>query len=390
MSNKFSRRSFVQRTAASSLGLLAASSVLSANASAPVTPKIGLPEEWRNKQDHMLYRRLGRTWMMLSEIVMGTFPFNDPQYLPVVEAGVERGINYIDTASSYSNGKVESTLGGFLKIQSKREKVFLATKLSTYYGLLDRFIDEVIKDLPQGKKDALQKQALKLIEERAATKPGYHINYFGGQERQFEREYFRFLALKEYGYQNKWKKELKSHTYKLVEDALGRLQTDYIDVLFLPHALTMPEMLDDELLREMFEELKNKGIIKASAVSFHNDVTTNLSKSIDAGFYDVTMFAYNIANHAALESNIYRAKQHDMGLIAMKLARKFAMSDYPSWIEDKLNEAIPDKSLSKFTKAYLWGLQNENLSACISQMETIEMIKENLSLIGKKVELTKV
>lgn len=391
-SDKISRRDFVQKSAATSLAVFVAPSIIKAdNSDAEIKQDLSPKNlEWRNKQNGMVYRKLGRTGLMVSELVMGTFPFNDIKHLSVVEAAVERGINYLDTASAYSQGKVETVIGNYIKTPAHREKVFLSTKLSTYYSAIDGFIDEMIKDLSETKKSQIRKNANILLEERGALKAGYHVNYFGGQERQFDQSYFRYFVLKEYGYQKEWKKKIKAHVQHLFESSLKRLQTDYIDVLFLPHALTMPEMLDDDILKEVFAEWKQQGVIKASAVSFHNDVSANLSKAIEMGFYDVAMFAYNITNHAALENLIYQGKKADMGLIAMKIARNLAMKDQPSWRLDKLNATIPDKSLSKFAKAYLWGLQNQNLSACISQMETVEIIEENLSVIGRKVELQKV
>jgi hypothetical protein len=38
-------------------------------------------------------------------------------------------------------------------------------------------------------------------------------------------------------------------------------------------------------------------------------------------------------------------------------------------------------------KAYLWALQNQNISAVISNLWDEQYIDENLSVTGKKVEL---
>lgn len=387
-----SRRKFFQNSLVSSVGIVMAPSVLGNNEDLPLLLNQGQTKkaEWRNKQNDMSYRMLGKTGLMVSEIVLGTFPFNDSKSIPVIDAAVERGVNYLDVAAAYSNGEVEKVVGQFLKKPGNRDKVFVSTKLSSFYNYLDHVVDEIVKGLTQAKKDTIQAKANELINRRSVLKPGYHFNYFKGQEAQVNSAYFRHFVLQEYGFKAEWKKKIKSAAYQLLTDGLTRLQTDYVDVLHCPHGVAMPEMLDDDILRELFAEFKQKGMVRNAGVSFHNDVSANLAKAVEVGYYDLAMFAYNIANHAALENLMYKANQAGMGLIAMKVAKPFSMNDSPQWRLEKLNTAIPDKSLSKFAKAYLWALQNPNLSCCVSQMETIEKLKDNLQVVGEKVTIKSV
>ena len=387
--SKESRRAFFQKTAASSLGLLVAPGILKAEEPYQQETPLKVEPEWRNKQTDMQYRMLGRTGMMVSELVLGTFPFDNDSFFTILDKAIEKGINYFDSAAAYSQGGVESTMGRYFKKSGNREKVFLTTKLSSYYGVIDGYVNEIMKGLPSAKQESLRTKVQRMIDERTVMRPGYHMNYFNGQEKQFATTYLRHIVLKEYGYKKEWKTQIKKSAYKLLESSLKRLETDYLDVLFCPHGSSMPEMMDD-ILKELFAEFKQKGLVKAAAVSFHNDVSSNLNNAIKVGYYDVAMFAYNIANHAALESSIYQAKQAGMGLVAMKNARLFAMNNQPKWREDKLNTALPNVKLSVYAKAYLWALQNPNLSCCVSQMETEEILNENLLVIGKKVDVQKV
>ena len=183
-------------------------------------------------------------------------------------------------------------------------------------------------------------------------------------------------------------KQIKKSARQLLDQGLKRLQTDYVDIFHCHHGCAMPEMMDDEILRELFIEFKQQGKIRASAVSFHNDVQYNLEKAIDVGYYDVVMPAYNIANHAGLERPIARAKKAGLGVVAMKLARALVKNN-PQWRIEKLNSSISEGDLSKFAKAYLWGLQNPNISCCVSQMETIAKLEDNLQVVGRRVELSK-
>src|SRR2546425_9769702 len=62
--------------------------------------------QWRNRQSGMAYRRLGRTGMMISEVVMGGNTIAPDNYDHVLLA-LDHGLNYLDTAPAYGQGKSE-------------------------------------------------------------------------------------------------------------------------------------------------------------------------------------------------------------------------------------------------------------------------------------------
>jgi predicted aldo/keto reductase-like oxidoreductase len=105
-----SRREFLRSLA---LGGLAAVSSLPSPA-----------QEWRRKKGEIWYRRLGRTGLFVSEISLGSSPLPDWALFREI---VERGVNYIDTSSSYSNGNSERQIGRLLK-EAGRDKVSVCTK----------------------------------------------------------------------------------------------------------------------------------------------------------------------------------------------------------------------------------------------------------------------
>lgn len=388
-SPKSTRRKFFQQSAAASVGLALGPAALAGSAKSSDPEIASQPPEpiWRNRRDGMSYRMLGRTGMMVSELVVGTLPYQDDSYFPILDAEIAKGMNYLDCAQAYGQGKAETNIGAYLKDRGIRDDIFLATKLSGYFGYQANLMREIEKTLSASQIEELKQRADTMIEERGVLKPGYHHNYFGRQEAQIPSNYYRHLILQEHGNRDGWKEKNKAHARKLLNESLERLQTDHVDVLHCPHGIAMPELMDDEALREVFADFKADGLIRASALSFHNDVGTHLAKAIDVGYYDVAMFAYNIANNAALEPDIHRANQAGMGLIAMKVARLFAMQDQPVWREQKLDTAIPDEKLSTFSKAYLWALQNPHLSACVSQMESVEEVADNYAIVGRKVDL---
>jgi hypothetical protein len=80
-----------------------------------------------------------------------------------------------------------------------------------------------------------------------------------------------------------------------------------------------------------------------------------------------------------------------MGLIAMKAAHAVAthhkaLQPIPDWRVQKIHRIIPGEMKAPM-KAYLWALQNPNITAVISNLWDETFIKENLSLAGRKVAL---
>jgi len=387
---KNTRRNFVRSVVASSVGLGVAPAAISSEKKSSVETKRAkaAPPEWRNRQSGMAYRRFGNTGMMVSEIVMGTTPWKDESYIRIIEASMEKGINYIDTAPAYSRGNAEKVIGKFLEKSGKRDDLFLSSKISFYDEFMRKLIDDVLNGLPSEKKSDLEKRAEAMIEERGVLKPGYHFKYFNGQDNKFKTAYIRHLVVKEHGPRKDWKPKIKARMHELVDNSLKALKTDHLDVLHCPHGVAMPEMLDEENIREVFSELKAEGKVRFAALSMHNDVAGNLDKAVELGHYDGAMIAYNIGNHASLERSILKAKQAGMGLVAMKVARAVSNPgmDIPQWRIQKLNDAIPDE-MSLQSKAYLWALQNPNISCCVSEMPTTEAVADNAAATGRKVDI---
>src|SRR5215831_15373016 len=81
----------------------------------------------------MEYRQLGNSGVRVSIIGLGTNRFGAPEVPQVevnriVDAAMDHGINFIDTANTYQNGASEESLGHALK--GHLDKVVLATKFS--------------------------------------------------------------------------------------------------------------------------------------------------------------------------------------------------------------------------------------------------------------------
>lgn len=82
----------------------------------------------------MNYRQLGKTGFNVSEISLGTWQvggkwgssFNDANADAILNAAIDSGINFIDTADVYANGLSETAVGRVAR--SRSEKLYIATK----------------------------------------------------------------------------------------------------------------------------------------------------------------------------------------------------------------------------------------------------------------------
>ena len=81
----------------------------------------------------MNYRRLGRSGLMVSELVLGTMNFGHKtgrtESLSIIDAAIDAGINLIDCADAYSGGESERVLGEALRRDGKRKSVLLTSKV---------------------------------------------------------------------------------------------------------------------------------------------------------------------------------------------------------------------------------------------------------------------
>ena len=75
------------------------------------------------QEPQLAYRTLGRTGLKVTTLSFGAML--TPEY-EVIRAGIDSGINYVDTARRYLNGRSESIVGR--AIQGIRDKIYLATK----------------------------------------------------------------------------------------------------------------------------------------------------------------------------------------------------------------------------------------------------------------------
>jgi 1-deoxyxylulose-5-phosphate synthase len=84
------------------------------------------------------YRNLGRTGVRVSPLCLGAMNFGDvtseADSMRIIDAAIDAGINFIDTANVYSAGESERIVGKALRANGKRDDVVLATKVHGNMG----------------------------------------------------------------------------------------------------------------------------------------------------------------------------------------------------------------------------------------------------------------
>ncbi|TVR70871.1 MAG: aldo/keto reductase [Marinilabiliales bacterium] len=355
----------------------------------PAPPEKAVPLEWRNRQSSMAYRQLGRTGLMVSEVVAGGDPVKNDNYKHL-ELAMEMGLNYMDTAPAYGRGESETAFGKLLDSPAKREKVYIATKISGYSWVRNNMYREIFNGLPSAKQEAYLKEAKDTIAEKRVEQPGYFLSYWPNHINAFDGAYLSNVMMKDYGHKVEGSGEFRKAIISSLEDSLKRVGTDYFDILLCPHGASSAEELQNEEMLGTIEYLKKQGKIRFLGVSTHNDPAGVISAATNTGKYDMVMASYNIINGGFLEDAIRNAKENGVGIIAMKAAMAVATHhsrlEIPEWRVAKVNRVVPG-DLKPPMKAYLWALQNPNITAVISNLWDETYIRENLSLAGKKVEL---
>lgn len=119
----------------------------------------------------MRYRPLGTTGWQISEISFGAWAIggswgtvNDAESLAALQRAMDLGVNFIDTADVYGDGRSERLVGE--AIRSRRERVYVATKagrrLSPHIAAgytaenLEPYIDRSLRNLGTDRIDLLQ------------------------------------------------------------------------------------------------------------------------------------------------------------------------------------------------------------------------------------------
>ena len=209
----------------------------------------------------MKYRQLGRTGFEVSDIGYGAWGISGKQWigatdkesLAALHAAIERGIDLIDTALAYGDGKSEELVGRV--VSETTHRVYIATKVPPKNRIWP-------------------------------ARPGVGI------EEVFPYDYI----------------------IASTEQSLKNLGVDIIDLQQL-HVWN-PEWLDRDEWRRAFEDLKSSGKVRAVGISINDHQPDSALGIIETGLIDSVQVIYNIFDQTP-ELNLFPACiEHKIGVLA--------------------------------------------------------------------------
>lgn len=248
---KSTRRNFLKN---SSLGLLGAG-LSGGDPLAFQSEGIQLPDLPKIKE----YRRLGRTGAMVSDIGSGV-PYSEG----VLKSVLDSGVNFIETAESYSNGQNEILIGNVIK-NFEREKVFIATKANPAYRIFNS-ADDIIRRAEESLK-RLQTSYIDLyMIHQAQNLITVKNDYFHKACNTLKKSgKIRFTGLSCHG--TSWWEEPRE---SLEDILMAAIEDERFDVLFCPYNLFSPEM-GERILKACKEKDIGTMIMKSNPVDWYDN-----------------------------------------------------------------------------------------------------------------------
>ena len=153
-----------------------------------------------------------------------------------------------------------------------------------------------------------------------------------------------------------------------VERSLRRLQTDYIDVLVW-HGLHSTEEVSDTGLFEFMVKMKKEGKTRFTGFSAHSNMASVLEEAAKSNFHDVALVSYNFTHSKKLKEAVALAAKSGIGIIAMK-------TQAGGYKKEKMGGLSPHQAALKYI------LRDQNVSAAVPGVTTIEQIEECAAVMG--------
>jgi len=293
--------------------------------------------------------QLGKSDLYVNPIGLGTNAVGGHNLYPnldeeagkeLVRTAIDNGINFIDTALLYGQGRSEELIGEVVKESGKRSDLIIATKISPVFEG-----DNMTND----------------------NSPAF----------------------------------LKQE----VENSLKRLQTDYIDLMYIHYA---DEATPKDEAVAALQELKEEGKIRSIGVS--NFSLEQLKEANKNGHVDVYQGEYNLLNRAAEETLFPYLVEHNIsfvpffplasGLLAGKYSKEDTFDDLRKGLPHFQGEAFAEnlekvEKLRPIAKAknaevahvvLAWYLTRDAIDSVIPGAKRAEQVLDNLKTLD--VQLT--
>ena len=153
-----------------------------------------------------------------------------------------------------------------------------------------------------------------------------------------------------------------------VQTSLKSLETDYVDIL-LAHNLKTAEEVCSPAVTEFLQTMKKEGKARFTGFSSHTDMASLLKAAAQTSCHDVALVSYNFTHSTDLKDAVALAAKSGVGIVAMKTQA----GGYKAADMGGLN---PHQAALKYV------LNDQNVSAAIPGVTTIEQIEECAAVMG--------
>ena len=154
---------------------------------------------------------------------------------------------------------------------------------------------------------------------------------------------------------------------KKLDISLKRLGLDHVEILYHHGVSNKESVIYEPVLRAM-EKAKKEGKIRFTGISTHMNEPEVLHATVDSGFYDVVLVAYNFQQKHMPEvrSAIARAAQAGIGVVGMKAIRGG-------------NRQTP--TVQSASAALKWVLQDPNVHTIVPGFTAFEEMEMDLAVL---------
>ena len=294
----------------------------------------------------MEYRRLGKTGYEISAIGFGAWAIgadwgtvDDADSLAALHAAADAGVNFIDTADVYGDGRSERVISRFIKERSG-ERIYVATKMGRRVEqTLENYTPEAFVAWTQRSRDNLDTETLDLVQLHC---PPFDVFYAPEL----------FAALDE----------------MVAEGVMRHYGVSVEKVEQAQKAMAYPGLASVQIIFNMVRQRPADGFLaQAKAADVGVLARVPLASGLLTGKYDA---ASTFAENDHRNFNRYGAS-FDVG-------ETFAGLDYEAGLEfvAGLQELVPDGATTAQT-ALRWILMHEGVTAAIPGAKNPEQARAN-------------
>ncbi len=261
MKEGLSRRTFVKSSVLGSAGLLASNSLF---AKEEKVKKVEATQEVKIKR----YYDLGKTGFKVSDICLGY-----SNNVPVIQAALDAGVNYIDTAESYRN---QPAVGKAIKGRD-RKSIFITSKMLIEKktgldkeGFIKRF-NQCLKELQTDYIDCMMIHSADSVE--VMNTPGFHA----AMDQMKKEKKLRFVGISNHGTMNPMVSKETMETILTAAANDGRFSVFLLTYNFI----------QNNHGKKILDICKKKGIgttiMKVNPVGTYNGIKKYLDRTKKAG-----------------------------------------------------------------------------------------------------------